>query len=252
MLKRILYFGYGLTSYVIFLGVLVYAIGFIGGFATPTMLDGPREGSFWAALAINLGLLALFAVQHSVMARRGFKEWWTKFVPKPIERSTYVLATNLALIAMFAFWQPMGGEIWHVDHPVGRALLYAGYGLGLTIVLIATFLINHFDLFGMRQVTLYLMGREYTPLPFKTPMFYNHVRHPLYVGWFLTFWMTPTMTIAHLVFAIMTTAYILIAIRFEERDLIREHGMKYIDYRKRVPMLIPRFARRRAETKVTA
>jgi protein-S-isoprenylcysteine O-methyltransferase Ste14 len=227
-----------------FLGVFMYAVGFLGNLAVPKSIDSPREGSLATALLVNLGLLALFALQHSVMARPAFKRWWTRFVPHVAERSTYVLATNLCLILLFWQWRPMGGVIWNVEHPVGRALLTGSFALGWLVVLMTTLLINHFDLFGLRQVWLYLRGREYTHLRFVTPGPYQWVRHPLYVGWLLVFWSTPTMTAAHLVFALGTTAYILIAIRFEERDLIAFHGRAYAEYRRRVPMLIPRWTRR--------
>ena len=237
---RLLAFAYGSLAYVLFLGTYLYAIGFIGNFAVPTRLDSSAQGPFGQALLINLLLLGLFAVQHSVMARPGFKAVWTRIVPKPVERSTYVLFSDVALILMFALWQPMGVVIWNAENPALRVVLYGLMATGFFIVLVATFLINHFDLFGMRQVYLYLRGREYTPLRFKTPLFYKYVRHPLYVGWLLAFWAAPTMTVAHLVFAVMTTAYILVAIRFEERDLITMHGKDYVRYRREVPMLIPR------------
>ena len=237
---RLLAFGYGLFAYVLFLGTYLYAVGFIGNFAVPTRLDSIAQGPFAQALIINLLLLGLFAVQHSVMARPAFKAVWTRIVPRPVERSTYVLFSSLALVLMFALWQPMGVVVWNVANPVARVVLYGLMATGFLIVLVATFLINHFDLFGMRQVWLYLKGREYTPLRFKTPLFYKYVRHPLYVGWLFAFWATPTMTVAHLVFAVMTTAYILVAIQFEERDLITIHGEHYVRYRREVPMLIPR------------
>ena len=243
MLKRIGFFVYGVLCYAIFFGTFLYAIGFIGGFAVPTTLDGPARGPLSRAIAVDAGLLALFAVQHSVMARRWFKERWTRVVPPVLERSTYVLLSSLALIVLFWQWQPLGGTVWSVDDATGRAVLLSLFAFGWTLVLVSTFLINHFDLFGLRQVWLYLRGREYTRLRFGTPGPYRLVRHPLYVGWFFAFWMTPTMTYAHLLFALATTAYILIAIQFEERDLVREHGSAYENYRRRVPMLIP-FARR--------
>jgi protein-S-isoprenylcysteine O-methyltransferase Ste14 len=245
-MNRILAFTYGVVAYAIFFATFLYAIGFIGNFAVPTTLDGPASAPFLQALLINLGLLAAFALQHSVMARPAFKRWWTQFVPQPVERSTYVLFSSLALIAMFVFWQPMGGTIWNVTDPIGQGVLYALFGLGWAIVLVSTFLINHFDLFGLRQVWLHLRGREYTHLKFGTPWLYKYVRHPLYVGWFLAIWATPTMTVAHLLFAAGTAAYILIAIQLEERDLIGHHGADYVDYRKRVPMLIPRFGKKPA------
>ena len=244
-MRRAVFFSYGLACYLAFLAVFAYEIGFIGGFLTPTSLDAPARGPWWMALAINAGLLTLFALQHSVMARPAFKKRWTKIVPKPIERSTYVMATNIALALVFLLWQPMGGEIWHVRHEIGRIALWACYGLGWAVVLAATLQINHFDLFGMRQVWLHLRGREYTPLKFQEPLLYRFVRHPLYVGWFLVFWSTPTMTAAHLFFALMTTAYILVAIQLEERDLVAEHGESYKAYRRRVPMLIPRIGKPR-------
>ena len=239
MLKRIGFFAYGVVCYAIFFATFLYAIGFIGGFAVPTTLDGPSRGPLARGIAINAGLLALFAVQHSVMARKWFKERWTRIVPPVLERSTYVLLSSLALIVLFWLWQPLGGVVWSVEDPVGRAVLRALFAFGWTLVLVSTFLINHFDLFGLRQVWLFLRGKPYTQLKFGTPGPYRLVRHPLYVGWFFAFWMTPRMTYAHLLFAVATTAYILIAIQFEERDLVREHGSAYEEYRRRVPMLIP-------------
>ena len=194
-------------------------------------------------MLVNLLLLGLFAIQHSVMARPAFKRWLTKFVPQPTERSTYVLFSSLMLIALFVHWEPLGGAIWDVQDPVGRITLHGLFAFGWGLVLVSTFLINHFDLFGLRQVWLYLRGREYTPLGFVTPGPYRHVRHPLYIGWLLAFWATPTMTVTHLVFAIATTAYILIAIQLEERDLV-EALPQYDDYRRRVPMLVPSVAKR--------
>ena len=238
-MKRTMIFVYGVICYLMFLAVFLYAIGFIGNFATPTSLDGPATGSLWTALAINMGLLSAFALQHSIMARPAFKRWWTRIVPEPAERSTYVLFTNLALIALFVHWQPLGGTIWIVTDPLGQAVLYGLFGLGWLIVLLSTFLINHFDLFGLRQVWLHLLGKPYTPLKFTTPWLYKIVRHPLYVGWFLVFWATPTMTAAHLLFAVVTTVYILIATRLEERDLEDSLGEAYTDYKQRVPRFVP-------------
>lgn len=230
---------YGLVSYALFFASYCYAIGFVGGFVVPKSLDSAVTTSFGHALLMNLGLLGVFAVQHSVMARPAFKRWWTRFVPEPMERSTYVLASSVALIALFALWEPMGGTVWLVENPAGRALLYTGFGFGWLLVLVSTFLINHFDLFGLRQVWKFFRGLEYRPLRFVTPGPYRLVRHPLYVGWLCAFWFTPHMTVAHLVFAVMTTAYILIAIQLEERDLRTIHGQDYVNYQNRVPMLIP-------------
>ena len=245
MLRRVLFFGYGVLSYLIFFGTFLYAIGFIGNFAVPRRLDGPPAGTLASALAVDLGLLAMFAVQHSVMARRWFKEAWTRVVPAEVERSTYVLLSSLALLLLFWQWRPLGGEVWSVGNPAGRAALYALFAFGFGLVLVSTFLINHFDLFGLRQVWLQLVGKPYTPLAFGTPGPYRLVRHPLYVGWFFAFWMTPTMSVSHLLFAVATTAYILIAIQFEERDLVHFHGEAYEEYRRRVPMVWP-FGRRPA------
>lgn len=230
---------YGVISYAIFFATFCYAAGFVGNLIVPKSIDSAPSTAFGAALLVNAGLLALFAVQHSVMARPLFKRWFTRLIPEAAERSTYTLASSLALIALFAFWQPMGGIVWQVDNEIGRALLYGGFAFGWLLVLVTTFLINHFDLFGLRQVWLHFRGRPYTSLKFTTPGPYKLVRHPLYVGWFFAFWCTPTMTAAHLFFAIMTAAYILVAIRLEERDLEEVHP-EYADYKRTTPMLVPR------------
>jgi protein-S-isoprenylcysteine O-methyltransferase Ste14 len=247
MFKRVLVFGYGIACYAVFFATFLYALCFIGNFQiaglVPATLDGPTRMPFAQALAIDLGLLALFAVQHSLMARPFFKAWFTRFIPVAAERSTYVLFSSLALILLFAFWQPLGGVIWQVDDPLGRGLLLASFAFGWLLVLVATFLINHFDLFGLRQVWLQLLGKPYTPLRFGTPGPYKLVRHPLYVGWFFAFWSTRTMTGTHLLFAVMTTAYIQVAIRFEERDLVDSLGDDYRRYRERVPMIVPALRR---------
>jgi methanethiol S-methyltransferase len=239
MLKRALVFAYGVLSYAVFFLTFLYAIGFIGNMLVPKTLDSARQVTLWQALLTDTILLAIFAVQHSVMARPWFKRVLTRWVPEAAERSTYVLCSSLALIALFAFWQPIGGVLWSATHPAGRELLNYLFGFGFALVLVTTFMLNHFDLFGLRQVWLYLRGREYTHLPFNTPLLYRLIRHPLYLGWLIAFWATPTMTGAHLLFAVMTTAYILIAVRWEERDLVVAHGEKYQRYRESVPMLLP-------------
>jgi protein-S-isoprenylcysteine O-methyltransferase Ste14 len=238
MFSRITAFLYGVACYLVFFATFLYAIGFLGNFLVPKSIDSDPQVPFLYALAINLTLLTLFAVQHSVMARPWFKAAWTRIVPTSVERSTYVLLSSLAMLLLFWKWQPMGGVVWAVNDLYGQFLLEALYFLGAVIVLVTTFLLNHFDLFGLRQVWLNLRGRPYTPLNFRTPGPYRIVRHPLYVGWLLMFWSAPLMTSAHLVFALATTAYILIAIQFEERDLVRFHK-EYAEYRRRVPMIIP-------------
>ncbi|MGD8921708.1 MAG: isoprenylcysteine carboxylmethyltransferase family protein [Candidatus Zixiibacteriota bacterium] len=239
-MRRVSIFIYGVIAYAVFFVAFLYAIGFVTNLIVPKSIDSAVGGPLAEALIIDLALLALFAVQHSVMARPGFKKWWTRIIPKEAERPTFVLFASLILLLMFWQWRPIGGVIWDVQQPGLRIALQAlGLG-GFLIVLITTFLINHFDLFGLRQVWSYLRGREYKPLKFVTPGPYRYVRHPMYIGFILGFWSTPTMTVAHLVFAIMTTAYILVAIRLEERDLVHAHGSDYVIYRKHTPMIIPK------------
>ncbi len=238
MVTRVLFLIYGVVAYLLFLATFLYAIAFVGGFA-PRALDGPPTTPFWTALTVDLGLLSIFAIQHSVMARRWFKAWLTQTVPWAIERSTYVLCASLALDLMYWQWQPLGGVVWDVEHPVARGLLWALFAAGWLQVLVMTFYINHFDLFGLRQVWLHAMGRHYTHVHFATPAPYRVVRHPLYLGFIIAFWAAPTMTVTHLMFALATTAYIVVAIQFEERDLAHEHGASYSNYRRTVPMLIP-------------
>jgi methanethiol S-methyltransferase len=239
VVKRLLFFAYGVTSYVIFLATFLYAIAFVGGFMVPRRLDGPLTTSVPTALAIDAALLTVFALQHSIMARRWFKERWTQIIPWAIERSTYVLCASLALLLLFWQWRPIGTQIWSIENTTARAVIWTLFASGWMTVLIVTFLINHFDLFGLRQVWLPLIGRPYTRVSFRTPLPYRFVRHPLYAGFLFAFWMTPTMTLAHLVFAVATTLYILVAIQLEEHDLVTEHGKAYEDYRRRVPMLVP-------------
>jgi protein-S-isoprenylcysteine O-methyltransferase Ste14 len=238
-LKRMFVFLYGAVCYVAFFATFLYAVGFLGNFAVPKSIDSGREGSVWSALAIDGALLAIFALQHSIMARPWFKRVWTRIVPEAVERSTYVLFSSIALLLVFWQWQPIGGVIWDTGDGPARMVVLGIYAIGLLVVLLSTFLINHFDLFGLRQVWLYLFGRPYTELEFRTPFLYRFVRHPLYVGWMLTFWAAPVMTAAHLFFAILTTVYMLVAIRFEEADLVRAHGAKYERYRREVPMIMP-------------
>lgn len=239
-MTRFLSFLYGVIAYIIFLGSFLYAIGFVGDIWVPkTINTGVESPSIIQALLVNAGLLALFAIQHSVMARQGFKRWWTKIVPSHLERSTYVLISSLILILLFWQWRPMNEVIWNIESGIGSIILTGLFWVGWGIVLSSTFMINHFDLFGLRQVYLHLKGKEITPIEFKEPWLYKYMRHPLMLGFIIAFWATPYMTLGHLVFAIATTGYIFVGIWFEERDLIRYHGAKYKEYRKRVRMIIP-------------
>jgi protein-S-isoprenylcysteine O-methyltransferase Ste14 len=252
MFKRIATFVYGVLCYLIFFGTFLYAAGFIGNLVVPKSMDSGQAGPLGQSLLINAGLLALFALQHSVMARPWFKRIWTRIIPEPVERSTYVLFSSLALIVLFWQWRPMGGVVWNVEAQALRVVMHGLCVMGWLIVLLSTFLINHFDLFGLRQVYLFLLGKEYTQLKFGTPVLYSHVRHPLYLGWLFAFWATPMMTVTHLFFAIATTLYILMAIQFEERDLISSHGDEYRRYQKRVPMILPLRLGKATATTLTA
>ena len=237
-MNRIFTFLYGAGNYAVSLVMFLYLAGFVGNFGVPKSMDSPAEGAWSTALWIDLGLLLLFALQHSIMARPGFKRIITRVIPATIERSTYMLATNLTLVVLFWQWRPLGGSVWEVQNAGGIALLYGGYAFGWALVLLATFVINHFDLFGLRQVWRHLFGKPQAGLKFGTPFLYRIVRHPLYIGWLCVFWITPTMTVTHLFFALVTTVYIFVAIRFEERDLIAAHP-EYAEYRKQVPMIVP-------------
>lgn len=239
-MKRWLVLFYGLFCYAAFLATFLYTIGFVGNFFVPKSIDSPPAGAVISALLIDFALLALFALQHSVMARPTFKKWWTRLVPAPVERSTYVLVTCLVMGLLFMLWQPLGDVLWEVQQPLLRAAVSLLFACGWILILLSTFLINHFDLFGLRQVWLYYRDLPYRPLRFKTPGLYRYVRHPLYIGWLTVFWAAPTMTMAHFVFALAMTVYILIAIQFEERNLVEYHGEKYSEYLAKVPMLLPR------------
>lgn len=238
-MKKLIYLLYGILCYLAFLGTIVYAIGFVGNMIVPKTIDGEPRTPLFVAILINASLLLLFALQHSIMARQAFKNWWTRIIPEPLERSTYVLLASLCLMLLMWQWQPVGGVVWTVEDEVLQTFLQIIYLSGWGIVFISTFLINHFDLFGLRQTWLYFRGRPYVVLPFRLPLFYRMVRHPLYLGFIIAFWSASVMTVAHLLFAILTTGYILLAIQFEERDLVRNFGAKYLDYRKWVPMLLP-------------
>jgi methanethiol S-methyltransferase len=230
---------YGLACYACFLGSFLYAIGFVGDFAVPKTIDSGPAGPWPEALLVDLVLLGLFAVQHSVMARPGFKAVWTRIVPRAVERSTYVLFSSLLLILLMWKWQAIPAVVWDVSAPLPKTILLALCAVGWLIVLLSTFMINHFDLFGLRQVFLRMRGIDYTPLHFTQRALYKFVRHPIMLGFVIAFWAAPHMSAGHLVFAIMTTGYILVGIYFEERDLMRSHSAEYGAYRARVPMLFP-------------
>lgn len=244
-MKKIAAFLYGLVAYAVFFFSFLYAIGFTGNFFVPKSIDSGLEGAFVPSLAVNLLLLGLFAIQHSVMARQGFKKWWTQFVPRPIERSTYVLIASLLLLLLFWQWRPISASIWSVENSAGQVFLWGIFWLGWVLVLVSTFLIDHFDLFGLRQVFLYARGKPYTPPAFKTSWIYRCVRHPIMLGFLIAFWATPVMTAGHLVFSLLTTGYILVGIFFEERDLLKFHGPAYEAYRKQVPALLPSLKKRK-------
>lgn len=238
-MKKTAFSLYALICYAATLGTFGYLAAFLGNFWAPRVMDGPAEmPALWAAL-VNLGLLVLFGIQHSVMARPAFKAWWTRIVPEPIERATYCLFSCLALGVLFLLWQPIGPDLWRIESGWGLAAIYSLYALGWAVVLGSTFLINHFDLTGLRQVFYFVRDRPAPELKFSTPVLYRWVRHPIYVGWMIVVWSTPVMTLAHVILAAGMTAYILLAIPFEERDLVHYHGERYEDYQREVPRLVP-------------
>lgn len=246
-MKRIIFFLYGIICYLIFFATFLYAVGFVGNMIAPKTVDFGFQGGTSFALLIDILLLSLFAVQHSVMARQGFKKMWTKIIPKSIERSTYVLFASIALIILFYFWRPISGQIWSIGNSFFAGMLNLLFFVGFFIVLLTTFLINHFNLFGLQQVYRNLKKQEQVYPKFVRPLYYKVVRHPLYFGFLIAFWATPDMTVGHLLFSLATTGYILVAMQLEERDLIRFHGDKYIRYQQEVSQIIPMPPRKEVE-----
>ncbi len=244
-MARVLYLLYAVVAYAIFFATFLYLIAFVGDLPfAPKTVDRGAESALVPAIAINLALIALFGLQHSVMARQGFKRLWTRLVPVPIERSTFVLFASLALIALFVFWRPIPGDVWRVENALGSAVLWGLFAIGWLVVLLSTFLLNHFELFGLQQVYFHARGKTPAEPQLREPLFYKAVRHPLYAGFFIAFWATPHMTYGHLLLALGMSTYMLIAIQYEERDLVAYFGSDYEAYRQRVGMLTPRIRRR--------
>jgi len=244
-IRRIGALAYGATCYAIFFAAFLYLIGFVGNFVVPKSIDSGVAGPLGAALLVNTALLLLFGLQHSVMARPGFKSVFTRIVPPSLERSTYVLASSVALILLFWLWRPMPTPLFALEGEIARGAAIATYFLGYGLVLYSTFLIDHFDLFGLRQVSLRALGKGYTEKRFATPALYKLIRHPIYVGWFVTFWAAPTFSVGHLLFASVMTGYMLVAIPLEERDLAAQLGEPYRSWRARTPAFLPRIGRAR-------
>lgn len=239
MTGRIIFFIYGVIAYMIFMGVNIYGIGFVGDIVVLKSIDSGMEESLIKALIINTLLISLFAIQHSVMARNDFKKWWTKFIPQSIERSTYVIISAFLLMMAMWHWKPIFIIVWDVGNPFGYFFLESLFWIGWVIVILSTFMIDHFDFFGLRQVYLNLRNVEYEPLEFRIVALYKYVRHPMMFGLILAFWSTPRMTVGHITFSITMTAYILIGVTLEERDLVRSFGERYKEYQRKVPMLVP-------------
>ena len=238
-MTRILSFIYGLMAYSAFFGTILYLIGFVGNFLVPKSVDTGIQGGFAESILVNALLVVLFGVQHSVMARPGFKKWWTNFVPEPIERSTFVLISSLILMLMFWQWRPLTDVVWRVESTAAQAALYILFAAGWTTVFLSSFLINHFDLFGLRQVYFHLTGKKYTHVPFKVVFLYKYMRNPLMLGFIVSFWSTPLMTTGHLLFAFLMTIYILVGIQLEERTIVSFLGDQYREYSEKTPMLFP-------------
>ncbi|HLU47452.1 MAG TPA: isoprenylcysteine carboxylmethyltransferase family protein [Planctomycetota bacterium] len=238
-MRRTLFLGYGLFSYALFLVTFLYAIGFVSGLLVPKSIDSGDEGALVPSIVTNVLLLGLFGIQHSIMARRWFKSWWTRIVPEPIERSTFMVATCVVFGLLFWLWQPLHQVIWSIESDIARQVIWGAHWAGWAIALISTFIIDHFELFGLRQVIRHYRGVSASQPTFKVSLFYRFVRHPLMLGFIIAFWTAPHMTLGRLLFAAVTTAYILVAVQIEERDLVRAHGESYREYRRRVPSILP-------------
>jgi protein-S-isoprenylcysteine O-methyltransferase Ste14 len=239
-MKKVATLLFGIIAYVVFLAAFLYAIGFTGDMVVPKTINTGTSTNFINALITDLTLLSLFAIQHSVMARPGFNKWWIPIVGPAIERSIYVLLASLILILLYWKWQPIEGVVWQIENMVVKTILYSLFGIGWLIVLLSTFMINHFELFGLKQVYENLKSIEPRPVAFKLSLFYSIVRHPIMLGFIIAFWSTPNMTMSHFVFAATTTVYILIAITYlEEKDLVKVHGAQYKEYQSKVPKIIP-------------
>jgi protein-S-isoprenylcysteine O-methyltransferase Ste14 len=249
--KRSAALAYGIIGYGIFFASFLYLVGFIGNIFVPKSIDSGATGPIGVAVLANTALLLLFGAQHSVMARPGFKQWWTRYVPKPVERTTYVLATVAVLVLLFLFWRPLPDVIWHTEGTLA-VVLQVGFFAGVGLVLFSTFLIDHFDLFGLRQVVLYFRGKPYEDKNFTTPILYKWIRHPLYVGWFATVWVAPTMTVGHFLLAVVWTGYVLVAIPMEEADLESVLGDTYRRWREQSPAFVPLFGGYDTQTSTTA
>jgi methanethiol S-methyltransferase len=249
--SRTLIFAYGLLAYTLFLLVFLYMIGFVGDLVVPKTIDSGPETPLGKAILINAVLVGLFAVQHTVMARPAFKSWWTRVVPKPMERSSYVLAASLLLALLFWQWRPLPTLIWEVEHPALKSAITGLFCIGWIVALYSTFIIDHFDLFGVRQVYLHFLGRPYTHPPFVVKSLYRVVRHPLMIGFIIAFWSAPTMTLGHLVFSVLFTGYILVGVWFEERNLAQNLGSEYAGYRAETPMFVPSLPNRKAHSAPT-
>ncbi len=249
-MRRWSFFFYGVFAHLLFFVIFAYMAGFVGNFLVPKSIDSAPFNDL-SAIVIDILLIALFGLQHSIMARPWFKRYWTRIVPQPIERSTYVLVSNAVSALLMWQWRSLDATVWDVQQPVARTLLWALFAAGWLLVPSASLMINHFDLFGTRQVWLHLQGRPYAALPFRTPMLYSRIRHPLYVGWALAFWATPTMSLGHLIFAGTMTLYMILAARVEERDLVETFGGMYRNYQKRVPMFVPQLAADRSAASPT-